>query len=495
MSEFSERCKEYVAKSNTNIYQLAKQSGLERTTLQRMVNGNRLPSIQVVKEFCSHLQITMIEEEELLELYKIEKIGKDVYFTRKEIESLIIGIQNLRSNWNAIVPFKKEHISVKWDEEVSGVRQLKLDLDITEAIQYIIKKEINNHRTAYIDMDVFARCECVMQQLIREEKMTKNKIVCNHYINFTRKNSDEISSIENIQMLKLVIPFAFTFHNTYHVQYSYTNKTRKDNYFQLWPHFLITTTSMILFSENGNRAIMIEDADVAQYYREEIREMSKKYRPLFNFTGLNPDADKILKYYYKNVMNEFPEYVFESHPCVIRMFYPELLKREIDNTYVGGMYEHYETILYENQSKKCVNYFGMAGMCEFLDKGKLPGIYGSYTRNYTEEERKNMLEHFLRSIHTEKLDSYLLKEEVFPIEEGINIELYEGKKIYFISTSEKFPFGIIGIEEKGICEAFRDYFESLKESDGVYGVNDTKRILEEKINENKEKESAIRKIV
>ena len=495
MSEFSERCKEYVAKSNTNIYQLAKQSGLERTTLQRMVNGNRLPSIQVVKEFCSHLQITMIEEEELLELYKIEKIGKDVYYTRKEIESLIIGIQKLRSNWNSVVPFGKEHVSVKWENEVPAVRQLRLDLDITEAIQYVIKKEINSHKVAQIDMDVFLKCECVMQQLIREEKVTKNKIVCRHYINFIRKNSDEISSIENIQMLKLVIPFAFTFHNTYHVQYSYTNRTHKDNYFQLWPHFLITSTSMILFSENGDRAILIEDKEVVQCYREEIKEMSKKYRPLFGFAGLNPNAEKILEYYYQNVMAELPEYVFESHPCVTRMFYPELLKKEIDNPYVHKMYEHYATIIYENQNKKSVSYFGIAGMDEFLETGKLPGIYGCYTRNYTEEERKGMLEHYLNHLQTDEWDSYLLKEDGFLIEEGINIELYEGKKIYFISTSKKFPFGIIGIEEKGICEAFRDYFESLKESERVYEKTDTERVLEEKLNIDWRKENDIRKIV
>lgn len=420
MSEFSEKCKEYVSNNNTNIYQLAKQSGLERTTLQRMVNGNRLPDIQKVKDCCASLQIMTIEEEELLELYKIEKIGKETFYTRKEIQNLIIEIQKLRSNWNAIVDFRGRNTFSGKKADGVRIRPLKLDVDIAEAIQYVIKKEVHEHRTAYIDMDIFPKCECAMQQLIREERMTENKIICHQYINFVRKNPDSISSIENIRILKMIIPFAFTFHNTYRVQYSYSAKNSKDNYFQLWPHFLITSSSMILFSENGSRAVLIEDMDLVQCYRDEIEEMSKKYRPLFDFMNLDRSAGKALEYYYQNVMDEFPDYVFESHPCVVRMFYPELLKRELDDPYVRIMFEHYENILYENQKKRSISYFGSAGMKEFLQSGKLPGIYGCYTRSYTAEERKKMLEHFANDLQAENRHSYLLKEEVFQMELTLN---------------------------------------------------------------------------
>lgn len=481
MSEFSEKCKEYVSKNNTNIYQLAKQSGLERTTLQRMVTGNRLPSIQVVREFCSNLQITTIEEEELLELYKIEKIGKEAYYTRKEVQSLIIGIQKLRSDWNAAVDFRKGKNAMGRKADGTTVCLLKLELDITEAIQCVIQKEISTNQVARIEMDIFPKCEYAMQQLIREEKAAKNKIVCRHYINFTRKNPDVISAIENIRMLKLIIPFAFTFHNTYQVQYSYTTGNSKDHFFQLWPHFLITSSSMILFSEDESRAILIEDPNIVRYYREEVGEMAKKYRPLFGFLDLDQNPKKALEYYYKNVMDEIPEFVFESHPCVTRMFYPELLKSEMENIYIRVMLERYESILYENQGKQSISYFGMAGMENFLSTGKLPGIYGLYTRSYTPAERKKMLEYFAEKLYTENWRSYLLKDEIFCIEDGINIELYGEKKIFFISTSAKFPFGIIEIEEKGICEAFRDYFESLRESGSVYGEEDTERMLREKV--------------
>ena len=81
MSKFSEKCKEYISRSNRNVYQIAKFSGLERTMIQRMVSGSRLPDINAVKLFCKHIQITKMEEEELLELYKMEKVGKEKFYS------------------------------------------------------------------------------------------------------------------------------------------------------------------------------------------------------------------------------------------------------------------------------------------------------------------------------------------------------------------------------------------------------------------------------
>lgn len=76
MSDFSNKCREYLKDTGENVYQLSASSGLDRTSLQRMITGKRLPGIDFVRQFCDSLRINPSQRRELMELYKIEKNRK-----------------------------------------------------------------------------------------------------------------------------------------------------------------------------------------------------------------------------------------------------------------------------------------------------------------------------------------------------------------------------------------------------------------------------------
>ena len=89
MSDFSSKCREYLKDTGETVYQLSASSGLDRTSLQRMITGKRLPGIDFVRQFCDSIRINPSQRRELMELYKIEKIGKQVYYNRKYIQELL----------------------------------------------------------------------------------------------------------------------------------------------------------------------------------------------------------------------------------------------------------------------------------------------------------------------------------------------------------------------------------------------------------------------
>ena len=49
MSEFSSKCREYIKNTGETVYQLSASSGLDRTSLQRMITGKRLPGTDFVR--------------------------------------------------------------------------------------------------------------------------------------------------------------------------------------------------------------------------------------------------------------------------------------------------------------------------------------------------------------------------------------------------------------------------------------------------------------
>lgn len=98
MSIFSEHCKRYVEESGLTLYEFSQKSGIERTTLYRMINGKRLPSKDVFLNFCSFLRLNNYNRDILYELYYEERIGTATYKNRKFIHSLIENMDFIHQN-------------------------------------------------------------------------------------------------------------------------------------------------------------------------------------------------------------------------------------------------------------------------------------------------------------------------------------------------------------------------------------------------------------
>lgn len=98
MSKFSEKCKELLFENGSNVYRISKSASLERTTLQRMVTGKRLPNPEFLKSFCSALRLSFSEEQELLNLYNRELIGESAYQNQKSILHLFAHLNDLEKS-------------------------------------------------------------------------------------------------------------------------------------------------------------------------------------------------------------------------------------------------------------------------------------------------------------------------------------------------------------------------------------------------------------
>lgn len=75
MSDFSSKCREYLKNTGETVYQLSASSGLDRTSLQRMITGKRLPGMDFVRQFCDSIRINPSQRQELIEI-KSKKLEK-----------------------------------------------------------------------------------------------------------------------------------------------------------------------------------------------------------------------------------------------------------------------------------------------------------------------------------------------------------------------------------------------------------------------------------
>ena len=121
MSKFSEKCKELLTENGYNVYRLSQAASLERTTLQRMVTGKRLPGPEFVEHFCQALRISLPEKKEIMELYKMEAIGETAYRNQTTILHLFEKLSALEKNEG----FNKRSIV---ENGRTGFRRLRKDI-------------------------------------------------------------------------------------------------------------------------------------------------------------------------------------------------------------------------------------------------------------------------------------------------------------------------------------------------------------------------------
>ena len=96
MSLLSTKLRWYIEESGYTVYQLAKLTGVDRTSIQKTLSGQRLISEESMMRILKYLHLTTREREELLRYYEISKVGDNIYFRREYIRSIIEGIALVR---------------------------------------------------------------------------------------------------------------------------------------------------------------------------------------------------------------------------------------------------------------------------------------------------------------------------------------------------------------------------------------------------------------
>lgn len=294
MSEFSDKCRAYIAKSNTNVYQISKKSGLDRTMLQKMVNGTKVPSPPFFEKFCEFLVINKVERNELDQLFKIERIGRDVYTRRCEIDSFFSDFKNTKvvtknylvDNWMNATTELAEALERQQDVKLSS------EVDIVDTMRFILREEFLSEDEPTVYVDVFELVPFALNQLVRCACAFNKNVMCNQFVKFGRSNPSHNVVVENIRVLRMIFPYLFRFPQEHNVYYSYINGNRHDEVFNIWPHYIVTHSKVLLISESCTEGLLINSAEIAKSYIDRLEHMKENCDRLFDFPESSAVAEQ-----------------------------------------------------------------------------------------------------------------------------------------------------------------------------------------------------------
>ncbi|KUO75300.1 MAG: hypothetical protein APF81_17595 [Desulfosporosinus sp. BRH_c37] len=477
MSKFSNKLKSLIEDCGTNIYQLAKNAELDRTTIQRSIAGKRLPNVIFVEKLCDYLRVSPIERKELLEFHAISKVGEEVYASRKYIKGMIERIATIHMKTDNMIIGEK---TVVFDSQINNdIKVFSGQYCVNNLIHNILEDVVYNENSSQINLIVPFEYTFLFDFLNQLYFSRKGKISIRHIVKLSKNPKTLQNSNFNLEILLNVLPFAFTAGSGYQPYYYYGNTDAAKDIAMIMPYYILTNKRLVTLSADFTTAILYNNEEILKTYRTEFEKVVLQMNP---FIKKLSDCGEMLSTYlsaYKDA-GQFT-HTIEPQPCFAKYYthqmVDEKLRQGIEHRdeLLKSLYQLFD--VYKDYRSIPMSLFSIEGLEYLVTTGLMADLPPRFALPFTVKERKYLLQSLRDEIEK---DIYLVRAidcSKFSISSVATIQLYGINGLIFITADDN---GIIScfIDEKNICEAFHDFFESLHDSDLVYSKEKTLRIID-----------------
>ncbi|RGZ01869.1 helix-turn-helix transcriptional regulator [Clostridium sp. AM58-1XD] len=138
MTLFAKLLKHYIDSSGYTIYQLAKRSGVNRTSIQKALSEDRLPVLESIKELEKYLNLTPEERRQFWAAYEMAFYGEAVFYQRQSVRQLITSLsQSFYENQFRPSPMVSEPMPVSFHSR----KLYHSPYEFCQVFRYILENE------------------------------------------------------------------------------------------------------------------------------------------------------------------------------------------------------------------------------------------------------------------------------------------------------------------------------------------------------------------
>ncbi len=460
---FSEYFSNYIKSYNISLPKLAKILNMERSTLYRYMNGDRLPkNIQTVEYIANGLCMKTNERIQFLEEYDKSVLGDDIVNSYLYMYKLLKELLNVDDFFKSKYTFYEKTLMKGFSENEDYVKLTSKP----SIISYVIRMFQQCANSTDIKQRVMLYIQPAyteIQELLLPFFSNKN-IQVDHVICFEK-------SIEkcyiNLDILKEILPQSFNLSN-YNIYYHYDNLTSHLNTLSLLPNLIITEKCTLMFDYEMHSGFFTTNQTLIKYFTEHFDNLSMGCFSLFEKGDFaNNVAQMNSAVAGKKVGSLF------NQPCVSPCLDIELLKESIYDSPQKEIL--LETALLQNGNWNGMEHFGgqsevihitscctKNGIIQLAETGRIVEIPEQYYEPISINHRINVLKRMILLMESEKCSYIVLKN---------NISLPSSMQIYWNPTDREVSFRYIrkdsliqsGIKETSIYNTVINFLQYIEQ--------------------------------
>ena len=438
MSEFSDKCKELIQESGYTVYYLSVISDLDRTTLQRMITGKRLPGLDFILRFLDTLSVTQSDRESLLYLYDIEKFGSD-YVIQRQIICDIIESLSYESDFDSLTNNLKSFCHNKNDSS-KIISYTSGDVNVRNMVLESLYYEFSCNDTLCVNTNLPSNYSEFFSTLLYLVSVSSKSITLCHILTLLKNRMDSKATIYNLSTLKTALQCSLTPQLKYMPYFNYTNSISEMETFQPFPYYIITPRHTLWLSAKFNLAYRIENTEYASFLTGSLDNICN----LKTLITCISDKNTALEHY-QNTLKEkgAPSHILQACPPLW------LLQAKL--------------LPYENTTKY---YCDMSGIIEFEQTGILSDLFTPDIASIPVLKRKQLLETFFNYAQTQNSNK-ILSPNNLKLSLYLHIHIFSNKEIIVYILKEQTLLSYIFINEGSICNAFYNFFNKLENDSSI----------------------------
>ncbi len=456
---------------STTIYRLSKSTGIERTKLQRIKSGQKLPTKEELEIISRELSLTPDEKENIFTELEIALIGEDKYKSRIHTKRFIEQLYNIFNNESAN-SISTSEINLNTNSIYTTNTTTETNALINSFMNAETSKE--NHIYIYNSVTAGEMFENIYSKIINHPKLSVT-----HIIGFKPHNDTYESYYANVNIISKIYP-VFLSQTNYYVYYYY-DKVKENSMFS---YTVISDNYTLMLSYNFKYAILTNNENVVKTTKLVFEEKIKNSYPLISdITDVLSYSNIYVEHHSKYNQNDTQLITIEYEPCVFPYLDSELvkllLKKDIPN---------YNTIV-----ERCLNikdsyskiklsqsYFTKAGVQNFIDNGRINEIPEFVYDPIPFEIRIELLEKLCYDAKISKIkELHLINDNKLKVPENLRYCGNGQLNDFFLLLSKKAQKpSIIRLNECGFAKPFYDFASHLRETDMVFSNDETVDYIE-----------------
>ena len=412
MSVLSEKLKYFIDQKGLSIAELAKSSGIERSTLYQYIKDRRpLQNRAQLEAVMSELHLTPDERAEVLEAYEITRIGVKNYNRRRKVREIMESLLTIEEGKPEIVKAGQKKSSM----EVQSQGLIRGELEVNRIVHQVIQETAE--RGGELKLLVQPDYDLVMESLMLVKGGLENTRVIHLICLEPDSGQDGCSNLESIRR---VLRYGIGI-RSYEPRYYYGRAKEHYGSMSVLPYLIAADRCAIQISSDRKAAVLHNEPRIVEYLNGVFDRMCQQSR---------------------------------------------LLMVSIDG--FGGEQarwgaEYIRTVNFSNTYEMC------SGLCsvQFWDERLIreyPAVF--FAEPVSPADRRELIERILKAAEEGWYHIRMVPMEDFLLSYHWEIVIHQGSSMLFQYAFEN-QFRIFQIEEKDILDAVFDFMENMAAGSNV----------------------------
>ena len=476
MSKFSAFLKELLSQRGEPIARIAKNTGLERTSIHKALKDERLLSYTAVRRLCDYLQLTLPQVRELNMYYQMLLQGEESYRTQETICELLGELSQLHfSCAESLSKRKGSAAPPRIPSVLYGHPQIE------SAVLSLLKWEAdtgNPEFSLYLPPEFSSVAASLLQLWTEGSSCTVRQLVA-----FLPERSGEDNRRKNLHLLKKLLPLSLISKGSYFAYYYFQQDTSLVSIDPL-PFFILTPHYLIHLDQGLSVAQFETSPELIRLYAKRFSQILKECQLLNSYSG---SLEHILDSYMQGTSRD-SYYTLMTQPCLGRYYTLERISRHIR----PGIPNREAVIQLCDQRFQRLrelngNYYTIfteEGLRQFARDGIIVDLPPELVLPVSPSVRRELLWALRQDMEEGHIKGCIADMERLPIPPYLTLtcDPTYGVHIYTVQGFIQGAYACsLHIQETGIGQSFCSFIRFLPDSRYVYPLERTLSVLDELI--------------